>query len=177
MIPDLRRPSTAAGLLLAVLALSTPAAYAQSDGEVGPREVVVPFRAPAQESESDVPDELRRIFRRLAAYWEAGDARAIASLAKEGRVHVVVEREGVGGRLSSGQLQYVLADLLEGSEEVVFRFPAYAAYDRTGGTGYAVGERVFREGEGLATRVDRVFAAARSERGRWILTELRLTAE
>lgn len=163
--------SPALGLL--ALALVTAQAPAQSD--VGPREVVTPLQAPV--SEPAVPDALQGVFRRLADHWQDGDARAIAALAREGRVHVVVQREDVGGRLSAGQLQYVLEDLFEGAEEVVFRFPAYAAFDPSAGTGYAVGERVYREGAGMEPRVDRVFAAARSERGRWILTELRLTAD
>ncbi|MBW3555223.1 MAG: hypothetical protein KY466_17075 [Gemmatimonadetes bacterium] len=160
--------------LLALLALAVPAP-AQSGGDVGPREVVTPLQS--DEAEPAVPAALQEVFRRLAVYWEDGNPRAIASLAKAGRVHVVVQREGVGGRLSAGQLQYVLEDLFEDAAEVVFRFPAYATYDPSSGTGYAVGERVYREGPALEARVDRVFAAARSERGRWILTELRLTVE
>lgn len=163
--------------LLAVLALHAAPAIAQSNAEVGPREVVIPFQSPGETEEAAVPAALQDVFRRLGAYWEVGNARAIAALARDGRIYVVVQREGVGGRLSSGQLQYVLQDLFEGSEEVVFRFPAYATYDPSAGTGYAVGERVYREGAGLATRVDRVFAAARNDRGRWILTELRLTVD
>lgn len=176
MIPRLSFPCRVACVLVA-LALPVASASAQSETDVGPRDVVVPYQPLEGDREPAVPAALQEIFHRLATYWEDGNAQAIASLAKESRVHVVVQREGVGGRLSSGQLRYVLEDLFDGSDDVVFRFPAYAAYDPSGGTGYAVGERVFREGGGLATRVDRVFVAARSERGRWILTELRLTAE
>lgn len=176
MIPGSSFLSRTAALLV-VLALHAAPALAQSEGEVGPREVVTPLQSPSEAGEAAVPAALQDVFRRLAAYWEVGNARAIAALSKDGRVHVVVQREGVGGRLSSGQLQYVLQDLFEGSQEVVFRFPAYATYDPSAGTGYAVGERVYRENSALATRVDRVFAAARSDRGRWILTELRLTVD
>ena len=42
---------------------------------------------------------------------------------------------------------------------------------------YAVGERVFRQDSGGETLVDRIFVGARSERGRWVLTEFRLTTE
>lgn len=169
-----RRPLLAPALgLAALLALSAPG-FGQTD-PVGPREVVTPFQSPS--AEPTVPEALQDVFRRLADHWQEGDARAIAALAKEGRVHVVVQREGVGGRLSAGQLQYVLEDLFENAEEVVFRFPAYSAFDPSAGTGYAVGERVYREGAGMEPRVDKVFAAARAERGRWILTELRLTVD
>lgn len=165
----------ASALGLLALAVLTAPALAQTD-PVGPREVVTPLQE-TPSAEPTVPDALRDVFRRLADHWQDRDARAIAALAREGRVHVVVQHEGVGGRLSAGQLQYVLEDLFEGAEEVVFRFPAYAAFDSSAGTGYAVGERVYREPAGMEPRVDRVFAAARSERGRWILTELRLTAD
>lgn len=166
----------AAAFGLAVASLARPAPAAAQDGsagKVGPREVVTPFRP----QEPAIPASMQEIFRRLATYWEDGDARGIAGLAHDGRVQVVVQRRGVGERLAASQLQYLLEDLFEGSREVVLRFPAYAAYDPASGTGYAVGERVYRDGPGAETRVDRVFAAARTERGRWVLTELRLTSE
>ena len=42
---------------------------------------------------------------------------------------------------------------------------------------HAVGQRVFRNGSGIEPQVERVFVAARSDRGRWIVTELRLTLD
>ncbi len=141
--------------------------------DVGPRTV----QAPYQPREAAVPASLQDVFRRLATSWEAEDARAIAQLARDGRVYVQVQRDGVAERLAASQLQYLLEELFERSSEVTFRFPAYASYDPSSGTGYAVGERVYQDGSGLAARVDRVFAGARSERGRWVLTELRLTTD
>ena len=51
------------------------------------------------------------------------------------------------------------------------------SYDARAEAGYAVGERVSRESPSNETVVERVFVGVRSERGRWVLTELRLTTE
>ncbi len=140
---------------------------------MGPREVVVPYQA----EPAAVPGALQELYRRFAAYWEDGNARAIARLARDSRVHVVVQRRGVGARLSPSQLQYLLQEVFDDSEEVALRFPGYAAYDPASGTGYAVGERVYRDGHGHEDHVERVFLGARSERGHFALTEIRLTTE
>ena len=164
-------------LALALLLVAVPGSHlrAQSGGDsVGPREAVTPYRS----QEAAVPAALQELYRRLADYWAAENARAVAYLvAPDGRVHVVVQAEGVGDRLAAGQLQYLLQEMFDGSEEVTFRFPAYSTYDPTTGTGYAVGQRVFRNGNGIEPQVERVFVAARSDRGRWIVTELRLTLD
>lgn len=164
-------------LALVVLLLSCHASFAvaQEDGEdVGPRETMTPYRS----QEAAVPASLQELYRRLAEYWEEENSRAIAYLvAPDGRVHVVVQQEGVGERLAAAQLQYLLQEMFDSTEEVTFRFPAYATYDPTSGAGYAVGQRVYRDGRGLESHVERVFVGARSDRGRWVVTELRLTLD
>lgn len=159
----------------ASIAIVAPAS-AQSDrsGEVGPREAVTPLRAPQSEP---IPTPVQQVYRQLAASWEEDDARAVAGLARDGRVHVVVQRRGVAARLSPGQLQYLLEELFDEAEELVFRFPAHIAYDPASDSGYAVGQRVYQEGPGPETRVDHVFVGIRNERGHWVLTELRLTTD
>ncbi len=132
--------------------------------------------ASLQSSTAAVPASLQDIYARLADSWEAQNSRAIAQLARDGRVFVVVQREGISERLAASQLQYLLEELFDSCEEVAFRFPAYSAYDPAAGTGYAVGERVYRADPGIE-RSDRVFVGARSERGRWVMTELRLTVD
>lgn len=162
-------------ILALLLTIHAPPARAQSDNpDVGPRETMAPYRP----EEAAVPASLQEIYRRLAAYWEAEDPRAIAQLlAPGGRVHVVLQHQGVGERLAAAQLQYLLMEVFESTEEVTFRFPAYSTYDPSTGTGYAVGQRVYRDGRGLQSYVERVFVATRSDRGRWIVTELRLTLD
>jgi hypothetical protein len=164
-------------LLIALFLLSSPGSVvlAQEEGEsIRPRETFTPYRS----EEAAVPAGLQELYRRLADYWVAENSRAIAYLmAPDGRIHVVVQQEGVGERLAAAQLQYLLQEMFEQSEEVTFRFPAYSTYDPTTGTGYAVGQRVYRNGNGLEPRVERVFVAARSDRGRWAVTELRLTLD
>lgn len=158
--------------LVAVTLAAATHAPAQT---VGPQEVDVSLQA----EQEAVPASLQDIYRRLAESWESEDARAIAHLVRGGRVYVVLQREQVGERLAASQLQYLLEELFDSAEEVAFRFPSYSAYDPTAGTGYAVGERIYRESPSPAveTSVDRVFVGARNERGRWVLTELRLTTE
>lgn len=141
--------------------------------EVGPNGVT----ARLEGQEAAIPASLQEVYRRLAESWRAEDARGIAHLARDGRVYVVVQRKGVGERLAASQLQWLLEELFDASEGVTFRFPAYTAYNPTAGTGYAVGERVFQESPSIEPRVERVFVGARSERGRWVLTELRLTTD
>ncbi|HUP02299.1 MAG TPA: hypothetical protein VM737_12390 [Gemmatimonadota bacterium] len=156
-------------LLLVATARGAGPAAAQS---VGQQEVGVSLQGPTVA----VPASLQDIYRKLAAAWESEDSRAIAHLAREGRVYVVVQREGIGERLAASQLQYLLEDLFDTTEELEFRFPAYSAYDPEAGTGYAVGERLYNQGPGIELS-DRVFVGARNEHGRWVLTELRLTFE
>lgn len=129
---------------------------------------------PRQQS---APESLQEIYRRLASAWEARDARAVTRLARGGRVYVVIQREGVNQRLAAPQLQFLLDELFDRADEVSFRFPDYSSYDSRAEAGYAVGERVYRQDSGGATLVDRIFVGARSERGRWVLTEFRLTTE
>jgi len=162
-------------VLLAIL-LSGHASVleAQDTSDVGPRETLTPYRS----QEAAVPASLQELYRRLAEYWEEEDSRALAYLvAPDGRVHVVVQQEGVGERLAAAQLQYLLQEMFDSTEEVTFRFPAYSTYDPNSGAGYAVGQRVYRDGRGLEPHVERVFVGARSDRGRWIVTELRLTLD
>lgn len=153
--------------------LAVPAPLRAQESDVGAQEVLVPYQA----EPAAVPGALNELYRRFAAYWEDGNARAIARLARDARVHVVVQRRGVGARLSSSQLQFLLQDVFDEAEEVALRFPGYAAYDPGTGTGYAVGERVYRDGPSHDTHVDRIFLGARSERGHFVLTEIRLTTE
>ena len=157
---------------LVTLAWRPMPARAQDPSSVTPREVRSSFRS----QEPAIPASLNDVYRRMAAYWEDGNARAIAQLAG-GRVYVVVQRNGVGERLAMSQLQYLLQELFDEGQEVVFRFPAYTAYDPNGGTAYAVGERVWQEEGHPEPRVDRVFVGARNDRGRWVLTEIRLTLD
>lgn len=158
----------------AALLVHAPLVLAQNEGDVGPREAMTPYRT----EEAAVPASLQEIYRRLATYWMDENSRAIAHLlAPDGRVHVVLQQEGVGERLAAAQLQYLLQEMFESTEEVTFRFPAYSTYDPSTGTGYAVGQRVYRDGRGLQSYVERVFVAARSDRGRWVVTELRLTLD
>lgn len=158
----------AAGALLTVLLTAAPAA-----SQVDQRPVVAPLREGTQDTA--VPAEVDRTFRRFAALWQSGDARAISHLVRDGRVHVVVQRDGIGARLSSGQLQYLLDEVFDASREVRLRFPSTVSYDPGTDSAWAVGERVYRDGPGLEPRTDRIFVGARNERGRWVLTELRLT--
>ena len=123
------------------------------------------------------PERLQEIYRQLASAWESQDARAVTRLARGGRVYVVIQRDGVNQRLAAPQLQFLLDDLFDRADEVNFRFPDYSSYDPRAEAGYAVGERVFRQESGGETLVDRIFVGARSERGRWVLTEFRLTTE
>ncbi|MGH7572659.1 MAG: hypothetical protein ACREMK_12570 [Gemmatimonadota bacterium] len=123
------------------------------------------------------PASLRQIYGQLASAWESGDARGVAELARGGRVYVVIQRERVNQRLAEPQLQFLLDELFDASEEISFRFPDYSSYDPRAEAGYAVGERVSREDSAAEPVVERVFVGARSERGRWVLTELRLTTE
>jgi hypothetical protein len=163
-------------LLIALFLLTSPGSVvlAQEEDSVRPRETFTPYGSEA----AAVPAALQELYRRLADYWVAENSRAIAYLmARDGRIHVVVQQEGVGERLAAAQLQYLLQEMFEDSEEVTFRFPAYSTYDPTTGTGYAVGQRVYRNGSALEPRVERVFVAARSDRGRWAVTELRLTLD
>lgn len=157
------------------LSLSVPLMVARTAGaqDVRPREVT----APLQPQEPAIPASLQEVYRQLADSWRQEDARGVAQLAKEGRVYVVLQREGVGERLAASQLQWLLEELFDTTDEVTFRFPAYTAYNPTAGTGYAVGERVYQESPSVEPRVDRVFVGARSERGRWVLTEIRLTVD
>lgn len=168
----MKRALTILGVVLVTLATTDRPAVAQN-GQVGPQEIMVPY----QTDPPAVPGALREVYRRFAAYWEDGNARAIARLAKDARVHVVVQRKGIGARLSPSQLQYLLEELFDETQEVDFRFPAYVTYDPGSGSGYAVGERVYRDGPGHEIHVDRVFLAARSERGHFVLNELRLTVD
>lgn len=164
-------------LALATLLLTCNATYirAQESAEdVGPRDALAPY----QSQEAAVPASLQELYRRLAAYWEDEDSSAIAHLiARDGRVHVVVQEEGVGERLAAPQLQYLLQEMFDSTEEVTFRFPAYSTYDPSSGAGYAVGQRVYRDGNGFEPVIERVFVGARSDRGRWVVTELRLTLD
>ncbi|MGH7563595.1 MAG: hypothetical protein ACREK5_04135 [Gemmatimonadota bacterium] len=130
--------------------------------------------SPRQEA---APASLREIYRQLASAWESGDARGVSELARGGRVYVVIQRERVNQRLAEPQLQFLLDELFDASEEISFRFPDYSSYDPRAEASYAVGERVYREDSSAEPVVERVFVGARSERGRWVLTELRLTAE
>ncbi len=159
-----------AGLLLAGFLGAVAPAFGQG---VEPR----PVRAPLRASEPAVPASLQEIYRRIAAYWEDQNARAISQLTGGTRVYVVVQRMGVGERLAAGQLQYVLQELFEDSEEIEVRFPLFTAYDPRTGTAYAVGERVWVDGQHPDERIDRIFVSARSDGGRWLLTEIRLTIE
>lgn len=161
--------------LAAVLLVHAPLVRAQdSTPDVGPREAMTPYRPES----AAVPASLQEVYRRLASYWEAENSREIAHLlAPDGRVHVVLQREGVGERLAAAQLQYLLQEMFDSTEEITFRFPAYSTYDPSTGTGYAVGQRVYRDGRGLQSYVERVFVAARNDRGRWVVTELRLTLD
>ncbi|HWC05709.1 MAG TPA: hypothetical protein VG799_00520 [Gemmatimonadota bacterium] len=129
---------------------------------------------PRQQS---APESLQEIYRQLASAWEARDARAVTRLARGGRVYVVIQREGVNQRLAAPQLQFLLDELFDRADEVSFRFPDYSSYDPRAEAGYAVGERVYRQDSAGETFVDRIFVGARSERGRWVLTEFRLTTE
>ncbi|MGH7564440.1 MAG: hypothetical protein ACREK5_08455 [Gemmatimonadota bacterium] len=130
--------------------------------------------APRQEA---APASLREIYRQLASAWESGDARGVAELARGGRVYVVIQREQVNQRLAEPQLQFLLDELFDASEEISFRFPDYSSYDPRAEASYAVGERVYREDSSAEPVVERVFVGTRNERGRWVLTELRLTTE
>ncbi len=155
-------------LAAAVVAVSAASVHAQ---EVGQQPVGAPFQpqAPA------VPTSLQDTYERLANFWQSGNAREIAQLARDGRVYVVVERERVNQRLAASQLQYLLQELFDSTDEIELRFPASTHYDPDSRTAYAVGERVYREGPAEKPRTDRVFAGTRQVRGRWVLTELRLT--
>lgn len=141
--------------------------------EVGQQQIGAAFTSPGP----SVPTSLQTTYEQLASSWRSGNAREIAQLAREGRVYVVVQRQDVSQRLAASQLQYLLDEMFGATEEVEFRFPAYTVYDANSRAGYAVGERVYREGPEEEPRTERVFIGARSERGRWVMTELRITAE
>jgi hypothetical protein len=158
---------------LVTLAWRPMPALAQDPSSVTPREVRSSFRP----QEPAIPASLNDVYRRMAAYWEDGNARAIAHLAGSGRVYVVVQRSGVGERLAVSQLQYLLQEMFDEGNEVAFRFPEFTAYDPRAGSAYAVGERVWQGEQAPAPSVERVFVGARSDRGRWVLTEIRLTLE
>ena len=153
--------------------LGAAAGPALAQGDVEPR----PVRSSLRPAEPAVPASLQEIYRRIAVYWEDQNARAIAQLAGGSRVYVVVQRAGVGERLAAGQLQYVLQELFEDSQEVEVRFPIFTAYDPRTGTAYAVGERVWADGQHADQHLDRIFVSARSDGGRWLLTEIRITIE
>jgi hypothetical protein len=107
----------------------------------------------------------------------AGARDGVAELARGGRVYVVIQRERINQRLAEAQLQFLLDELFDASEEISFRFPDYSSYDPRAEAGYAVGERIYREDSSAEPVVERIFVGARSEHGRWVLTELRLTTE
>lgn len=155
------------GLALTLVSVSPLGAQELEQSSVG---ALVPRRQTA-------PASLQEIYRRLASAWEAQDARAVTRLAHGGRVFVVIQREGVSQRLAAPQFQYLLDEVFEQADEVSFRFPDYSSYDPQAEAGYAVGERVYRQEAGGEARVDRIFVGVRSERGRWVLTEFRLTTE
>lgn len=167
------RRSNSLVTLLVGLVLSLAGASSASAQEMDQRRVGAPL-LPRQEV---APPSLQEIYRKLASAWEAGDARQVAQLARGGRVYVVIQRERINQRLAAPQLQFLLDELFESAEELSFRFPDYSSYDPRAEAGYAVGERVYREGPSGEPVVERVFVGARSERGRWVLTELRLTAQ
>jgi hypothetical protein len=152
---------------------SSRPALAQDGAAPGPRQV----RTSLREQEPAVPASLQEIYRRMAAYWEDHNARAIAQLAGGGRVYVVIQRMGVGERLAASQLQYVLQELFDAGQEMEVRFPAYTAYDPRAGTAYAVGERAWLDHQDPEPRIDRIFVGARNDGGRWVLTEIRLTLD
>lgn len=156
------------GLVLTLWSANSAAAQEMNQRRVG--------TSPAARQET-APASLQEIYRQLAAAWESGDAREVVRLARGGRVYVVIERERINQRLAAPQLQFLLDELFDASEEINFRFPDYSSYDPRAEAGYAVGERVYREGSSDETVVERVFVGARSERGRWVLTEFRLTTE
>ncbi len=157
-----------AALMVAVVLATATWVDAQ---EVGQQPIGAQFQpqAPA------VPTSLQDTYERLANFWQSGNAREIAQLARDGRVYVVVQRERVNQRLAASQLQYLLQELFDSSDEIELRFPTSTHYDPESQTAYAVGERVYSEGPAEDPRTDRVFASARQVRGRWVLTELRLT--
>jgi hypothetical protein len=159
------------GLALTGLAL-VPPAWGQNSGGVTPQEVRAAFR-----QEPAIPASLQEIYRRMGAYWQDQNARAIAQLAGGGRVYVVLQQRGVGERLAASQLQYLLQEMFDEGQEVDFRFPEFTAYDPRAGSAYAVGERVWQGEQATRPSVERVFVGARSDRGRWVLTEIRLTPE
>lgn len=165
---------TSTAVILAIqvglLAVALPA-RAQGSG-MAPREIRTPLRP--QEA---VPASLQEIYRRIAAYWEDQNARAIAQLAGGGRIYVVVQRKGVGERLAAGQLQVLLQEMFGEGQEVDVRFPEVTAYDPRVGSAYAIGQRVWLDSRDSEPRTDRLFVGARNDRGRWVLTEIRLTIE
>jgi len=159
-------------LAIILLAIAPPV-LAQPPADVGPRDV----GSPLVDREDPAPVGLVELYRALAESWEGEDARAIARLAGGGRVHVVLQRASIGERLAASQLQYLFEEVFDSTEELLLRFPVRSTYDPSTGTAYAVGERTFRERPGIDPVVDRVFVAARMERGSWVLTELRLTSK
>ena len=169
-----RRTSTVIFFALAVTSLGGIAgpAGAQTTGSVEPYQV-----RSSLGQEAAIPASLQEIYRRMAVYWEDQNARAIAQLAGGGRVYLVLQRRGVGERLAASQLQYLLQEMFEEGQEVAFRFPEFTAYDPRAGSAYAVGERVWQSDQAPEPNVERVFVGARSDRGRWVLTEIRLTLE
>ncbi len=160
--------SSLAVLTAAVVVVSATSVDAQEIGQQ-------PVGAQFQPQVPPVPTSLQETYDQLANFWQSGNAREIAQLARDGRVYVVIQRERVNQRLAASQLQYLLQDLFDSSDEIELRFPASTHYDADSGTAYAVGERVYREGPAEEPRTDRVFASTRQVRGRWVLTELRLT--
>ena len=165
-----RIPTVAACILLGLGGSSL--AWGQSGNGTGPQEVRSSFR-----QEAAIPASLQEIYRRIAVYWEDHNARGIAQLAGPGRVYVVVQRRGVGERLAASQLHYLLQEMFDEGHEIAFRFPEFTAYDPQAGSAYAVGERVWQDDHAPTRSTERVFVGARSDRGRWYLTELRLTLE
>lgn len=164
-----RHVRTASIALVGLLAAAPIAAQ-----DIGQREVGAAFRST---DEAAIPPPLQAVYDRLADSWRDEDARAIAELARDGRVQVVVQREGISQRLAASQLQYVLDEIFETSVELGFRYPGRPIYDPELGVGYAVGERRYQEGARVEPRVDRIFVGARNEHGRWVLSELRLLAD
>jgi hypothetical protein len=125
---------------VAVVAVGATSVDAQEIGQQ-------PVGAQFQPQVPAVPASLQDTYERLANFWQSGNAREIAQLARDGRVYVVVQRER--------------QELFDSSDEIELRFPASTHYDADSETAYAVGERVYREGPAEKPRTDRVFAGTR----------------
>src|SRR5688500_15941264 len=115
-------------LVFATLLLSCNASYIraqESQEDIGPLEALAPYRS----QEAAVPASLQDLYRRLAEYWEDENSRAIAHLvAPDGRVHVVVQQEGVGERRAAPQLQYLPPAMFASTVEVTYPIPPDAGY-------------------------------------------------